>query len=88
MNFINTILLAGCLTPKVKDTVRPVFNMYSISAATKVPANYYTTKTGFFCNTERAIQKQTQVQVKIRLGSLEHTQKLEGYNLSTLPSSH
>jgi hypothetical protein len=88
MNLVNTILLAGCMLPKIKDTIKPVFNIYAISAQTKVPANYYTTKTGFFCNTERAIQKQTQVQVKIRLGSLEHTQKLEGYNLSTLPSSH
>ncbi len=88
MNLLNILLLAGSLSPKIKDTVKPVFNIYAISAQTKVPPNYYTTKTGFFCNTERAIQKQTQVQVKFRLGSLEHTQKLEGYNLSTLPSSH
>jgi hypothetical protein len=31
---------------------------------------------------ERALQKQTKVAVKFRLGSLEHTQKLEGYSLS------
>ena len=62
--------------------------MYAITHETQVPANFYTTKTGFFCNTERAIEKQTKVQVKVRLGSLEHTQKLEGYNLSTLPASH
>ena len=88
MHLLNTILLAGCLLPKVKDTTRPVFNMYAFTHEAKVPANYYTTKTGFFCNTERAIEKQTKIQVKVRLGSLEHTQKLEGYNLSTLPSSH
>jgi hypothetical protein len=88
LQLLNTILLAGCLLPKVKDTTRPVFNMYAITHETQVPANFYTTKTGFFCNTERAIEKQTKVQVKVRLGSLEHTQKLEGYNLSTLPAAH
>ena len=88
MNVIHTILIASCLKVNPKDTVKPVFTMYSINAQTKVPPNYYATKTGFFCATERAIQKQTQIQVKLRLGSLEHTQKLEGYNLSTLPSSH
>lgn len=71
-----------------KDTTRPVFNMYAITHESKLPPNYYTTKTGFFCNTERALEKQTKVQVKLRLGSLEHTQKLEGYNLSTLPGAH
>jgi hypothetical protein len=31
---------------------------------------------------ERALQKQTKVAIKFRLGSLEHTQKLEGYSLA------
>lgn len=88
MNILNTILLAGCLLPKVKDTTRPVFNMYAITHETQVPENYYATKTGILCKVERALEKQTKVQVKVRLGSLEHTQKLEGYNLSTLPASH
>jgi hypothetical protein len=87
MQILSTILLSGCLSPIMKDSTRPVFNMYTISKETKLPANFYTTKTGFFCNMERALQKQTKVAVKFRLGSLEHTQKLEGYNLSTLPSS-
>ncbi len=88
MKLTTTILLAGCLLPKIKDTTKPVFNMYAITHDMQVPANYYTTKTGFFCNMERAVEKQTKVQVKVRLGSLEHTQKLEGYNLSTLPAAH
>jgi hypothetical protein len=88
MHLLNTILLAGCLLPKVKDTTRPFFNMYAVTHETQVPANFYTTKTGFFCNTERALEKQTKVQVKVRLGSLEQTQKLEGYNLSKLPGAH
>ena len=62
--------------------------MYAITHETKVPANYYTTKTGFFCNTERSMEKQTKIQVKVRLGSVEQTQKLEGYNLAKLPAAH
>jgi hypothetical protein len=88
LNLLTTILLAGNFFPVQKDTTRPVFNIYAISAESKIPANYYTTKTGFFCNTERAFEKQTKVAVKIRLGSLEQTQKLEGYNLSKLPGVH
>ena len=87
MNILINILVAGCLLPKVKDTTKPVFNMYAITHDMQVPANYYTTKTGFFCNTERALEKQAKVQVKLRLGSLEQTQKLEGYHLSTLPTA-
>ena len=87
MQILATILLAGNLFPIKKDTTRPVFNLYAITQEIKVPANYYTTKTGFFCNTERALQKQTKVAVKFRLGSVEQTQKLEGYNLSRLPGA-
>jgi len=88
MQILATLFLVGTLSPIIKDTTKPVFNMYAITHETKVPANYYTTKTGFFCNTERALEKQTKVQVKVRLGSLEQTQKLEGYNLSKLPANH
>lgn len=89
MKIIVTIFLSFGLFPSTKDTTAPVFNKYNMNNDVfKLPSNYYTTKTGFFCNTERFIQKQTKVAVKIRLGSVEQTQKLEGYNLSTLPSSH
>jgi len=82
MRIIHTILLAGFLLPNIKDTTKLVFNKYAINAESKVPANYYSTKTGFFCNTERSLEKQTKLPVKFRLGSVEQTQKLEGYNLS------
>jgi hypothetical protein len=88
MTLFTTILLAIHLAPNTKDTIPPTFNKYTMGVSLKVPTNYYTKTTGFFCNTERAIQKQTKVAVKFRLGSVEQTQRLEGYNLSTLPSSH
>ena len=72
---------------KLTDTLSPKYNFYSLSSDLKVPPSFYTTKTGFICNMERALQKQTKIPIKFRLGSVEQTQKLEGYNLSTLPSS-
>ena len=82
MRIIHTILLAGFLLPIIKDTSQLKPNYYSLSADLKVAPNYYSTKTGFFCNTERSLKKQTKIPVKFRLGSVEQTQKLEGYNLS------
>jgi hypothetical protein len=87
MRIFHTLLLTGFFLPNIKDTTQPVFNMYSIRPEAKVPPNFYATQTGFFCKSERALEKQTKVSVKIRLGSVEQTQKLEGYG-STLPSSH
>ena len=83
MRIIHTLLLAGFLLPTLKDTSQLKPNYYSLSADLKVAPNYYSTKTGFFCNTERALEKQTKLAVKFRLGSVEQTQKLEGYNLSS-----
>lgn len=54
------------------DTVRQIINL-------RVPPNYYTMQTGFFCNKERAFEKRTKVALKIRLGSLSYTEQLEGY---------
>jgi hypothetical protein len=82
MKIIHTILLAGFLLPTLKDTSQLKPNYYSLSADLKIAPNYYSTKTGFFCNTERSMEKRTKLAVKFRLGSVEQTQKLEGYNLS------
>ena len=82
MRIIHTLLLAGFLLPTLKDTSQLKPNYYSLTADIKIAPNYYTTKTGFFCNTERSVEKRTKLAVKFRLGSVEQTQKLEGYNLS------
>jgi hypothetical protein len=82
MRIIHTLLLAGFLLPTLKDTSQLKPTYYSLCADLKLAPNYYTTKTGFFCNTERSVEKKTKLAVKFRLGSVEQTQKLEGYNLS------
>ncbi len=88
LRHLNIILITSCLLSikigaAIKDTSQLKPNYYSLSADLKVAPNYYSTKTGFFCNNERALEKQTKLAVKFRLGSVEQTQKLEGYNLSS-----
>ena len=65
-----------------KDTSKLNDHLYRISAELRLAPNYYTTQTGFFCNKERYLEKFTKLPVKFRLGSVEQTQQLEGYNLS------
>ena len=88
LRHLNIILITSCLLSikigaAIKDTSQLKPNYYSLSADLKVAPNYYSSKTGFFCNNERALEKQTKLAVKFRLGSVEQTQKLEGYNLSS-----
>jgi hypothetical protein len=87
MFHFKTLLLSTCLVSftivqPFKDTVGLKNSYFKISADTKLAPNFYTTQTGFFCNQERALEKKTKMAIKFRLGSLEHTQKLEGYSLS------
>ena len=90
--YLSILLLAPFLlsinvSKPLSDTSKIKYNYYRLSADLKVASNLYTTRTGFFCNTERALEKKTKLAVKFRLGSVEQTQQLEGY-ASTLPSSH
>lgn len=55
-----------------RDTLRQKINL-------RIPPNYYTMQTGFFCNNEMTFEKRTKVALKIRLGSLSYTEQLEGY---------
>lgn len=86
MSSIKNILLSTCILSinafnPFKDTTGLKNNYFRISADTKVAPNFNTTQTGFFCNQERALEKKTKMAIKFRLGSLEYTQKLEGYSL-------
>ena len=86
MLLLKMILLSSYVLPinldkPLSDSSKIKFNKYQLSPDLKLAPNLYTTQTGFFCNQERALEKKTKMAIKFRLGSLEQTQKLEGYAL-------
>jgi len=81
---LNILLSTSYLLPihvnkPLSDSSKIKFNSYQLSADLKVAPNLYTSHTGFFCKKELALEKKTKMAIKFRLGSLEQTQKLEGY---------
>jgi len=62
------------------DTVkRTPLPAYMLTPATSVaPGAYYQQHFGVFCKQEWLLEKQVHVPVKLRLGTYQYTQKLEG----------
>lgn len=59
---------------RIKTSFRPSFSM----PVKTIPASYYKNSIGFFCKRELEFEKATKVPLKIRLGSVAYTDKMEG----------
>ncbi len=54
-------------------------NSFAINNPVKtIPASYYTNSLSFFCKKELQIEKAVKIPVKMRLGNVTYTDKLEG----------
>lgn len=65
-------------TPQ-KDSVaaKPIY--LGVNANALIQPNFVVTNWGFFCKQEWKFEKATKIPLKIRLGSLQATNLLEGY---------
>ncbi len=83
--FVVILLLAFSASvnaQKQKDSVKKAFvflPIYSFSKTIKpLPDNCYYSSLGFFCKAELQLEKTTKIPVKIRLGSMDECDMIEG----------
>ena len=55
-----------------------LFQLRAIIMNAPLPQNFYTQHLPFFCKKELQVQKLTGIPVKIRIGSIDYVNKLEG----------
>lgn len=80
------LFTAECIGQSRADsvTVKPLVVLRAdtlkqpVKTAAFFPANFYASNLGFFCRREISFEKKTRVPLRIRLGSLQYVNYLEG----------
>jgi hypothetical protein len=81
--FVNLMLMLSIAAnaQQLKDSIapkpKPVFNFLS-TPLRLLPSDYYYCNLGFFCKKEIQFEKATKIPLRLRLGSVDYCDMLEG----------
>ena len=68
----------GAVNGIVKDSLLFTPGFSSLPVTSGIMADYYTRHFGFFCRKELQFEKATAIPLRLRLGSLDYVNRLEG----------
>lgn len=90
--FVNLLLITA-LTVRAQTGARLPVSKQKQADSLKLqpfrllPEDYYSTHIGFFCRKELQLEKLTKIPFRLRLGSLDYVNTLEGKNKKTIPQN-
>ena len=83
--FVNLLLITAALSfgqpgmPQLGDKQKRIDSLKNIPLRI-LPQDYYSNNIGFFCKKELQLEKLTKVNFRVRLGSLDYVNAMEGKN--------
>lgn len=74
MLFSGSVIMAQ----KLVSISQQIIDSQHLQPLRLLPENYYCNKLGFVCKKEIQLEKSTKIPLKIRLGSIDYVDKMEG----------